>query len=431
VDPFQYLADLEKFGIKFGLHNISVLCAALDHPERACRSVIIAGTNGKGSVAAMVDTAGRAAGLRTARYTSPHLVRLEERFVIDGRPVATERLREALARIPPLVATWRERGELQAEPTFFEVTTAVAFDLFRQAGVDLVVLEVGMGGRFDATSIAPSMAAAITTIDFDHEKYLGHTLAEIAFEKAGVIKAGMPVVVGETKPEPFAVIAAACRERDAVLIDARAGVTTSVSLVDGRTQLRLDTPARAYAPLRLALRGRHQVANAVVAVRLLEALERLGLPITAEAIVAGLTDVAWRGRLDLVRTARGAVLLDGAHNRAGARALADYLAEVYPAGLPMVFGAMGDKDAAGMLEVLLPHATQLVVTRPRNPRAQRPDALAEVARAVRPIPVTVEDDPARALRRAQDAGPVVLVAGSLFLVGDILAELDTPDTPAR
>jgi dihydrofolate synthase/folylpolyglutamate synthase len=330
-----------------------------------------------------------------------------------------------VSRIPPLVATLRSRGELQAEPTFFEVTTAVAFDLFRRAGVDLVVLEVGMGGRFDATSIAPSMAAAITTIDLDHQKYLGDTLAQIAFEKAGVIKAGMRVVVGEEKPEPFDVIAAACRERGAVLVRAHTGVTTSVQLVDGYTDLRLATPARTYRPMRLALRGRHQVANAVVAVRLLEELERLGLPIRAEAIAAGLTEVSWRGRLELVPSAQGPVLLDGAHNVAGARVLADYLAEVYPGGLPMVVGAMADKDVSGMLAILLPHATRLVVTRARNPRAQRPEALAAAARAVSPVSIDLDDDPVHALRRAQDAaGSTVLVAGSLFLVGDILAGLD-------
>jgi len=423
VDPFQYLADLEKFGIKFGLHNIGVLCAALGHPERDRPSVIIAGTNGKGSVAAMVEAAARAAGLHTARYTSPHLVRLEERFAIDGRPVATSQLGDAISRIPPLVNDLRGRGELQAEPTFFEVTTAVAFDLFREAAVDLTVLEVGMGGRFDATSIAPSVAAAITTIDFDHQRYLGNTLREIAFEKAGVIKGGMPVVVGERKREPFDVIAAVCRERGAVLVDAHAGVTAAVELVGDATQLELTTPARAYPRLQLGLRGRHQGQNAVVAVRLLEALEPLGIPITPAAVTTGLRTVSWRGRLDLVTTPRGRVLLDGAHNVAGARVLADYLAEALPGGLPMVFGAMADKDVSSMLPILLPHATHLVATRPRNPRALQPVILADAARATRAIPVMVDDDPAAALRRAQDLGPTILVAGSLFLVGDVLAEL--------
>jgi dihydrofolate synthase/folylpolyglutamate synthase len=337
--------------------------------------------------------------------------------------VSAEQLGEVLSYMPPLVATLREGGELQADPTFFEVTTAAAFELFQRAGVDFAVLEVGMGGRFDATSIAPSMAAAVTTIDFDHQKYLGDTLAQIAFEKAGVIKAGMRVVVGETKPEPFEVIAAACRDRGATLVEAHAGVVASARVVEGCTDLHLSTPARVYPPMRLALRGRHQVANAVVTVRLLEELERLGLPITPDAIGAGLTQVRWRGRLDLVTTARGPVLLDGAHNTAGARMLADYLAEVYPAGLPVVFGAMADKDVSTMLATLLPHATHLVVTHARNPRAHRPETLAEAARAVSSVSIDVEDDPLRALYRAQDVGPAVLVAGSLFLVGDILAGL--------
>jgi dihydrofolate synthase/folylpolyglutamate synthase len=429
VDPLDYVFSLEKLGIKFGLHNIGVLCEALGHPERAYRSVIVAGTNGKGSVTAMVETALRAAGLATARYTSPHLIRLEERFVINSRPVDPGHLREVAALMPSIVARLRERDELHAEPTFFEVTTAIGFELFRRAAVDVAVLEVGMGGRFDATSIAPACAAAITSIDFDHERYLGNTLGQIAFEKAGVIKRGMPVVVGESKEEPLSVIAEACAERDARLVRAADGVSIDTRLIDGRTELRLATPRRRYPPLRLALRGRHQVINAVVAVRLLEELERLGQPVSERAIAAGLTEVSWRGRLDLMTTPRGPVLFDGAHNPAGATVLAAYLEEVYPAGVPMVFGAMADKDAASMLRILLPRVTRLVVTRPRTPRARAAQEIAEVARQVGNVAVEVVEPAIEALTRAHEFGSPVLVAGSIFLIGDLMADLGASARP--
>lgn len=429
MDALDYVFSLEKLGIKFGLHNISVLCDALGHPERAYQSVIVAGTNGKGSVTAMVETALHAAGLAAARYTSPHLIRLEERFVINGRPVEPQRLREVAALMPAVVSRLRERDDLHAEPTFFEVTTAIAFELFRRAGVDVAVLEVGMGGRFDATSIAPAAAAAITSIDFDHERYLGDTLGQIAFEKAGVIKPGMPVVVGETKTEPLAVIAEACRSRRATLVQAMDGVRVEARLIDGRTELRLETPRRRYRPMLLALRGRHQVNNAVVAVRLLEELEGLGRPISEGAIVSGLTEVSWRGRLDLMMTGRGPVLFDGAHNPAGARVLAAYLDEVYPSGLPMVFGAMADKDVASMLRILIPRATRLIVTSPRTPRARAAEQLAEAAREVGGVEIEVIQPAIDALERAQDFGPPVLVAGSIFLIGDLMADLGPSARP--
>ena len=211
MDPVDYLLGLEKLGIKFGLDNIRAITAALGHPEACCPSVIVAGTNGKGSVAAMLDAMLAAAGIRSGRYTSPHLVRLEERFAIAGRSVSPDAFRAAAADLRNLVATLRENGTLATEPTFFEVTTAIAFELFRRAGVSVLVLEVGMGGRWDATNVATPLAGAITTIDFDHETFLGHSLAEIAFEKAGIIKPGMLVVAGETKQEALEVIGRVAR----------------------------------------------------------------------------------------------------------------------------------------------------------------------------------------------------------------------------
>ena len=424
MDPLTYLFSLEKLGIKFGLENIRTLCAGLGNPQEAWPSVIVAGTNGKGSVSAMVEAGLRAGGFHTGLYTSPHLVRLEERFAVDGRPIDTAALVEAAAAAQRAVAEQRRNGTLSTEPTFFEVTTAIAFEVFRRAGVDFTVLEVGLGGRFDATNVASPLAAAITTIDFDHERFLGNTIAAIAGEKAGVIKPGMRVVVGEAKPDAVEVIARVCREQGATMVPAQEGVkATIIGLDEGRAVVDLETPAACYGEVRLALRGRHQVQNAVVAVRLLEELTGIGVMVWPESIAAAVTDVKWPGRLDLLTDERGRkVLCDSAHNPAGARVLAGYLAEVYPARLPIVFAIMRDKDVAGTLAPILPSASHLIATRARTDRALDPAALADAARrAGWRGPLEVEPDAERAVERAWQHAPEVCAAGSIFLVGEVLA----------
>jgi dihydrofolate synthase / folylpolyglutamate synthase len=424
VDPLAYLFSLEKLGIKFGLDNIRTICQGLGDPQQSWPSAVVAGTNGKGSVSAMVETGLRAAGFRTGLYTSPHLVRLEERFVIDGAPVSSGEMTAAIATVQDTVARLRATGRLTTEPTFFEVTTAVSFELFRRARVDFAVLEVGLGGRFDATTVAMPVAAAITTIDFDHERFLGHTIAAIAAEKAGVIKPGIPVVVGETKPEAVEVIERRCADLGAVMIAAAAGVRAEIVTFDeGTAVVSLRTAMHDYGPLRLSLRGRHQARNAIVAVRLLEELSRLGIRIGAAAIASAVTSTRWPGRLDLVQADGGrTVLCDAAHNPAGARVLGDYLREVHPSGLPIVFGVMKDKDVAGTLAPLLPSATHLVLTRAHTDRAMAPEALADAAlRAGWRGPVETEDEPASALERAWRHRPAVCAAGSIFLVGEVLA----------
>jgi dihydrofolate synthase/folylpolyglutamate synthase len=403
VDPLQYLFSLEQFGIKFGLENISAMLARLDHPERSFRSVHIAGTNGKGSVTAMVDAALRAAGHRSARYTSPHLIDLAERFVIEGRPVTRDALVAAVADVRVAVDQLRADGVLAVQPTFFEVTTAVAFELFRRARVEIAVLEVGLGGRLDATNVVQPpelLATAITSIAYDHQQYLGSTLREIAIEKAGIIKAGVPVVVGPVDGEAFAAIEAIAREVKAPVL--------RVSTDEGRD-------------LVVGLRGRHQAANAAVAVRLLDIVDARGTSVPAHAVAAGLAQPDWPGRLDVRQTIDGReALLDAAHNPAGAVALASYLRSQGDAR-PLVFAAMRDKDATGMLEVLLPAISSLVITRASNPRSADPEALASQARAVAPdLTIAIEPDLAAALAAAWRRSPRIVVAGSIFLLGDVM-----------
>jgi dihydrofolate synthase / folylpolyglutamate synthase len=431
MDPTAWLWGLETLGIKFGLDNIRALCAALGEPQRAFQSAIVAGTNGKGSVTAMVETGLRAAGHRVARYTSPHLSRLEERFVVHGRCIAPDALAAAAGAVRQAAVRLTAAGKLTAPPTFFEATTAIGFEAFRRAGVEIAVLEVGLGGRLDATNVVLPTAAAITSVGLDHQQWLGSTLREIAAEKAGIIKPGVPVVTGAMPDEAREVIVDICLGRGAPLVDA-ALTPAQATLAEGRTRFELETPRGRYGPLELALDGRHQAANAVTAVRLLETLDARGIRVPSAAIERALTDTRWPGRLELVGEGARRVLLDAAHNPDGAGALAAYLGDTWPTGVPLVFGAMADKDAPGMLAALAGRITTVVLTRPRAARAADLGALAAAARLVLDgVPQAVVPDPLAAVARARQSGCPVLVTGLIYLVGEVRAALCGADPCGR
>lgn len=405
----EFLFSLERFGMKFGLANIARLCQALNHPERSFPSLIIAGTNGKGSVTAMVDAALRAAGHRSARYTSPHLVRLNERFVIDGREVTDEQLETAASLVRHTAETLVAQRALETLPTFFEATTATAFVLFRDAEVGIAVLEVGLGGRLDATNIVSPVAAAIVSIDLDHEAQLGSTIASVAAEKAGVIKDGIPVVCGPLPPDALEVVARVCAERGAQLI---------------RTDLDRELAER-VAAIPLALPGEHQKANAAVAVRLLDLVDAdptLSMRVGATAIRAGLSSAGWPGRLERFTWRGCRIILDAAHNPAGARVLASYLHRREREGVTLVFGAMQDKAIDEMLRALAPAVASIICTRAPGARAAAPGELARIALAFT-RDVQAIDDPMDAVQAACSTGRTVVIAGSIFLIGPLRERL--------
>jgi dihydrofolate synthase / folylpolyglutamate synthase len=406
LDPLSYLFSLEQYGIKFGLDSIRALLARIGNPQQTFRSIHIAGTNGKGSVTAMIDSVLRSAGHRSARYTSPHLVHLSERFVTNGQPVGADQLRESAAVVQAAIESLIGDGVLSGKPTFFEATTAMAFDLFRNARVEFAVIEVGLGGRLDSTNVIEPVVTAITSIDFDHQKYLGDTLGEIAGEKAGIIKPHVPVVVGNLQPEAYDVIARIARDRGADLIHS-------------------DNISKDFGEIRLGLRGDHQRANAAVAIGVLEALERLGVAIGKQAILDGLATVTWPGRLDHRRLPDGSeIILDAAHNPAGARALASYLRGLGRKRPTLVFGAMRDKDVDGMLTALLPEIGRVIVTRPSNARAANPEELAARISALAPaLPIDVVVSPHDAVKSATKDSSLVVIAGSIFLLGDVIQEI--------
>jgi dihydrofolate synthase/folylpolyglutamate synthase len=419
VNHREYLFSLELLGIKLGLAQMRALVGQLGRPEQAFRSIIVAGTNGKGSVTAIVEHALRAAGYRTGRYTSPHLVDLEERIAIEGHPIARGTLERLAGRVREAA------GQLPAPPSFFEATTAVALEAFRDAEVDIAVLEVGLGGRLDATNVVDAIAAAITSIDFDHEAFLGHSLEDIAREKAGVTRRGAVAVLASNPPVVRDVIQRHCERTGARFVYAPDRIRLEVAMHEGVARISLVTPHGSYDEVTLGLRGRHQVDNAVEAVRLLEDLAAHGtLPVGPEAIRTALEAVRWPARLELLSWHGHDVLLDGAHNPAGARALAAFLAESYGRPLPLVVAAMRDKNLTELVRALLPAASHVIFTAPATARAATPGELLAVATTLGTrVPYEAIDSPMDALARATTLGEPAVVAGSLYLAGEIRAEI--------
>jgi len=421
MDSLDFLFSLERLGMKFGLENMRTLCGALGNPQQQFQSVIVAGTNGKGSVTAMLATALHAAGHRSARYTSPHLERVEERFVIAEREVETTDLRLVADDVRSAIERLIQDGRLQAPPTFFECATAMAFELFRRAGVAVAVLEVGLGGRLDATNIVTPLAAAITSIALDHQAQLGDTLDSIAYEKAGVVKDGIPVVIGPLPAVADQVVSDVCRERHARLVRAMERVHIEMLATSRAVAVTFVTPDRRLPEIRLALSGRHQATNAAVAVAVLEELNRVGVRVDSAAMTAGLTDTRWPARLERRRWHGADVLLDAAHNPAGAHALADYLRDIGWTDVTLVTAALRDKDVYGILTELLPCCRQLICTTAVSPRALTAAELAARAATLPTAPQLIEsiDDAGDALLRACRPHARVVVAGSIFLVGPV------------
>ena len=411
-----YLASRTRFGIKFGLETMQALMDALGQPQVAFPTLLIAGTNGKGSVAAYADAALRDAGLRCGRYTSPHLVRVNERITVGGEEIAPDALESAVDQVRRAARRLVRAGTLTAHPTFFEVVTAAAFAHFRDQ-VDVAVLEVGMGGRLDATNVSEPIASAIVTIDKDHEQYLGATLGAIATEKAGVLRPGRVTVLGPLAAEASIAILREADRIGATCVDAFEGTTAEPSTGG----LRVRTPRGEHVVATLP--GRHQQDNAVVALRLLEEAAAAGLRFELGRAAHGFAGARWPGRLQRI-AGRPPLLLDGAHNVSGAAALAAALRGEPP--FVLVFGSMADKDVAAIGKQLFPLARAVVVTQAPTARAATP---VDIVARVGPVAPPVRREPGigRALALAERlAGPdgLVVVAGSLYLVGDVLRRME-------
>jgi dihydrofolate synthase / folylpolyglutamate synthase len=427
---------------KFDLAHVRVLLEALEHPERRFPSVLIAGTNGKGSTAATLASILRASGVKTGLYTSPHLVRINERIRINGEAIADD----DFASIHDLVERTAERlvaeGDLPWHPSFFEMLTAIAFEYFAREKVELAVLEVGMGGRLDATNVVEPRVSIITDISLDHQKFLGNTIIEIAREKVGILRTGVPAVTLPQTPEANNVIGNAILDLGAQAVSAVAYVPPITPNSDSYTVA--TSPQRAYVsryPLQVKdkeivietpLVGRHQLRNVALAIAAAEELARQGFAgISAGTIERGVRETHWPGRFQFLRGTHEhpEVLFDVAHNPAGAWALRSTLsATAEGRRLIFVFGALRDKAIGEMAEILFPLAEQVIATQADNPRAA---TIEEIREASRRVSLLLEEAPdvAGALARAKSlAGTtgLVVVTGSIYIVGEAMRLLGAP-----
>jgi dihydrofolate synthase / folylpolyglutamate synthase len=423
---------------KFDLRNIREICERMDHPERKFASVHVAGTNGKGSTAAMlasiVQAAGQAAGVRCGLYTSPHLLRINERIRLDGADVSDDEFAASFTRVLAIIEELLASGTLAAHPTYFECVTAMAFDSFARAGVDLAVIEVGLGGRLDSTNVIVPEVAVITQIDFDHENFLGHSIEEIAAEKAGIIKPGVWVVSAAANPAAGEVIHRRAAEQEANLVEIdNACQVSHVTAEDGRYRFRaalsdrLGSATARELEIALPLAGRFQVRNAITAVAAARLLALRGLAITDTAVVRGIESVRWPGRLERLQE-RPAVYLDGTHNPAGAReVLAFWREHLTGRRIHVIYGAMRDKAIDEVAGLLFPHAATVILTQSPQPRSLSAEALAQMTTHLA-SEVEVIREPGAALERALEiAEPddVIFATGSLYLVGDLRRHWDS------
>lgn len=392
-----YLLSLgnEVAAMKLGLESIRALLKALGNPQDNYLKVQVAGTNGKGSVCAFLDSICRTTGVQVGLYTSPHLISITERIRINGENISEDNFARLAMRVRETAESLAQSGSLPSVPTFFEQVTAIALLAFAEAKVELAILETGLGGRLDATTAANSEICAITRIDLDHQEYLGETIEEIAAEKAAIIHPGSQVVIGDQRPEAMKVILERCREL---------GIEPVIAEALSRTEV--------------GLNGHHQIENAAVAAGVAKELQSFR-PISSDDIVAGLRNTRHAGRLEY----QDKYLFDGAHNPGGASALARYLDELEQRPLTLVFGAMVDKPIIEMLGLLVPRAERIVLTQPANERAASYDKLLEaMPDGISKETTFATDTVSKAIDIAKTVTPqdgIILVTGSLYLVGEV------------
>lgn len=384
---------------------------ALGSPERRLRFVHVAGTNGKGSTCAFIESALRAAGVRTGLYTSPHLSEPTERIRIEGVPVSAGEFGEAFEQVHETALKLIDAGDLDGHPTYFETLTSMAYLLFVARQAETVVLETGMGGRLDATNVVHPAISVITPVDMDHEKFLGSTVREIAFEKAGILKPGCPAVFARQRPEALAVLERRAMETRSPVTHAEEWLAQDLHIGAYGSRFTAVGP-NTEIPIECPLIGQHQVDNALTAIAALSLLK-----IPAEAISAGIAATSWPGRLERMG-GNPPLFLDGAHNAAGAWALAQYIREFHRGKkVWMVFGAMRDKDLSVIAPLLFPLADELILTAPDQSRAFTAEEIRQQSGEAR-ARVTANVDEALAITAQAQPEDVVFVTGSLYLVGE-------------
>lgn len=437
-EALNYLLGLghETLTIKLGLANTEKLLQALGNPQAQFPAVQIAGTNGKGSTAVMLDSICRAAGIRTGLFTSPHLISITERISIGGQEISADDFACFTTRVKSAAQQLVSQGELVTLPTFFEQLTAIALLAFSEARIELVILETGLGGRLDSTTAVRAGIVAITPIAMDHQEYLGGTLDKIAAEKAAIIRSGVKAIIAPQEAAALAVILQRCEDCDvAPLLVGPTGATSNTeesaarsfaASADGRTGVSVMGSAGQRLEAAIGLRGRHQLTNAKVAIGLVEALRQSGFEIPAEAVRHGIASAKHAGRLEFWEGSPR-ILFDGAHNPAAARALRDFLDEFVKEPITIIFAAMRDKSFGEMAATLFPKARAVILTEIDNPRAASTDVLRTAAPdgfdPERLYQATCVRDALRIAREITSGQQLICVTGSLYLVGAVQAAL--------
>ena len=407
----QFLYQLQWFGSRFGLENTLKLAALSGNPQERLRFIHVAGTNGKGSTCAMLESIYRAAGMRVGLFTSPHLISFRERIQVNRAPIPET---DVIRLVEELQADFQQFSA-EDHPTFFEAVTVMALRYFAEQDCDLVIWETGLGGRLDATNIVTPLASVITNVQLDHQKWLGETLPQIASEKAGIIKPDVPVITSADEPDAFAVLQKTALEKRAPL--------TRVESIHDLRESKLDSA--------LPLLGEHQLRNAALALAVVKVLQKT-IPVSEPEIRHGLASVQWPGRMQIHTTASGQrFVLDGAHNVAGAEALAAALKSyIADARRTLILGILQDKDWAAICRILVPLAQRVILVPVQNQRTTTPEQLLATCRAANPT-AEIFSQPSLANALSETASdPLVIISGSLYLVGEALERMGATAMPA-
>ncbi len=416
----RYLEKIQNLGIKFGLDNVRAVLNSIDNPHQRYPSVLVAGTNGKGSVCAMLTQILSLHGFRVGLFTSPHLVRVEERIRIGKRLISVGSFCRILTHLREKIESLIESKILLSPPTYFELMTCLALGYFEQQKVDMAVLEVGMGGRFDATNVVDPAVTAITTISSEHQKFLGKKLEQIAIEKAGIIRKGIPVVCGVEEKGAFLTIKKRAKELQAPFLGVFEKARNFLFLRENKGykfEFRSEKEKYSYSP---QLLGLHQGKNAAMAIVVAEQLSKNWKRLKKEKIIKGIESCRWEGRLDII-SRRPLILLDGAHNEEGGWALRAFIQDCISSPLILVFAMMRDKEIEKIADILFPLAKKIIITRFPYFRAASPEDIKSRTKKYKEL-LLLEPDPKKAINLAlQLANPEdsILVAGSLYLVGEI------------
>ena len=421
-EAIEYLYNLKIYGMSLGLERIEFLLKSLGFPHENMKAIHVGGTNGKGSVCAMLSSILSSAGYKVGLFTSPHLLEFEERIRINGEPVSKEKLCSLVDRIKPIASSMVKNGDFE-HPTFFEIATAMAFLHFNDEDVDFAVLEVGLGGRLDATNIISPLICVITSVSLDHTHVLGTTLGEVAGEKAGIIKEGIPVICGIEQEEILKIIKNICQEKNCQVLFSKnqGGYTLKESTVDHQ-KFDIHFNGSQYTDLKIPLLGEHQLKNAQIAIMTIELLKGMGVDIKEEDLRKGLEDTKWPGRLEIIQK-DPIVILDCAHNPSGMKALGSVINDMFGhTKKTLIIGIMRDKDIPGIVKEAGSFADSMIITRPKFERAAAHELILNWAKKYCED-VKIIQNVAEAVNFAistADSNDAVIISGSIFNVGEAM-----------